>query len=64
MSARSRSANRFRNPADVYTLHVLTEVGVVLSELGGGVPGSARLNETTAGTERKSLWPDGSTPED
>ena len=38
-------AEKITGPADLLTLHVLTGVAVVLSELGGDSAGSARLNE-------------------
>lgn len=38
-------AARFAGPPNILTLHVLTGVAVVLSDLGGDFEGSARLNE-------------------
>ena len=64
MSARSCSPKRSPGPADLFTLHVLTGVAVVLSELGGDSAGSATTERTTAGVDRTGFRPDGSAPED
>ena len=56
-SARSRWPNTFVGPADLFTLHVLTGVAVVLSELAGDFAGSARLNERLLLMTEQSFGP-------
>ncbi len=50
-------AEKFDGPADLFTLHVLTGVAVVLSELGGDFAGSARLNERLLALTEQSFGP-------
>jgi tetratricopeptide (TPR) repeat protein len=47
---------QFRNP-DLLTLHVLTGLGVVISELGGDFAGSARLNERLLALTERAYGP-------
>ena len=57
MSARSRLREQFRGPADLLTLHVLTGMAVVLSDLAGDFAGSARLNERLLALTERAFGP-------
>ena len=63
---RARRAGRHRcaGPADLVTLHVLTGVAVVLSDLGGDSAGSARLNERLLTLTERAFGRDRPAPED
>ena len=57
-------ADQMAGPADLLTLHVLTGVAVVLSELAGDSAGSARLNERLLALTEQAFGRDRPAPED